>query len=151
MRVAAVVAVIALAGYALVLQGDLARAQKATQVDASFNYVLTQPDTRTAVMSATDGSGASGLAALRPTGHIIVRLYGLTPTTGDQVYVVWLSSDAGNPIRAGSFTVDDSGTGYLEVDNVPTSSSLRLFVSREPNGNVIQPTLPAVVSGTFSL
>ncbi len=45
MRVAAAVAVVALAGYALVLQGDLARAQRATQADASFNYVLTQPDT----------------------------------------------------------------------------------------------------------
>jgi hypothetical protein len=150
-RVAAVLAVVALAGYALVLQGDLDRAQRTTQADASFNYVLTQPDTRTAVMVATDGSEASGLAALRPTGHIIVRLYGLAATTGDQVYVVWLSSDGASPIRVGSFTVDDSGVGYLEVDNVPTSASLRLFVSREPNADVTQPTLPIVVSGTFSL
>jgi hypothetical protein len=151
MRVAAVVAVVALAGYALVLQGDLDRAQRATQVDASFNYVLTLPDTRTAVMTATDGSRASGLAALRPTGHIIVRLYGLTATTGDQVYVVWLNGEAGGPTKVGSFTVDDSGVGYLEVDNVPTSSSLGLFVCREPNGNVTKPTGPTIVSGTFSL
>jgi len=150
-RVAAVVAVVALAGYALVLHGDLDRAQRATQADASFNYVLTLPDTRTAVMTATDGSSASGLAALRPTGDIIVRLYGLTATTGDQVYVVWLSRDAGSPTRVGSLTVDDSGVGYLEVVNVPTSSSLGLFVCREPNGNVTQPTGPTIVSGTFSL
>ncbi|MFI5259510.1 MAG: anti-sigma factor domain-containing protein [Candidatus Limnocylindrales bacterium] len=149
-RVAAAVAVVALAGYALVLQGDLAKAQKVHEEDANINYVLTQPDTRTAVMVATDGSKASGLAALRPTGHIIVRLYDLTATTGDQVYMVWVSSNGGTPTKVGSFPVDDSGTGYLEVDNVPTSASLWIFVCREPNANVTKPTGPMIVSGTVS-
>ena len=150
-RVAAAVAVVVLAGYALVLQGDLAKAQKIHQEDTNINYVLTQPDTRTAVMVATDGSKASGLAALRPSGNVILRLYDLTPTTGDQIYGVWVSSNNGTPTKVGSFPVDDSGTGYLEVDNVPTSANLWIFVCKEPNANVTKPTGPMIVSGTVSL
>jgi anti-sigma-K factor RskA len=80
-----------------------------------------------------------------------MTLHGLTATKGDQVYVVWLSSDNGTPVKVGSFTVDDSGEGGVEVDNVSTSAILWLFVCREPNGNVTKPTGPMVVSGTVSL
>jgi hypothetical protein len=150
-RVAAAVAIVALAGYSLLLQGQLADARRAQDREAAILYALTQQDTRTAQLTATDGSRASGIAALRPTGHIIVTLHGLTPTKGDQVYVVWLSGDGGTAIEVGYFTVDDSGEGYLEVDNVPTSARLWLFVCREPNHNVARPSPDMVVSGIISL
>lgn len=150
-RVAAAVAVIALAGYAVVLQGDLDKAHRSQAEEASLNYMWAQPDTLKAVLTASDGSVASGMAALRPNGHIIVRAHGLTATGGDEVYAVWLSSGGGVPVKAGNFTVDDSGSGGLEVDNVSTSANLWVFVCREPNGNVTKPTGPMVVSGTISL
>ena len=140
-----------LAGYALVLQGDLDKAKKVQADNAKLNYMWAQPDTLKAVLTASDGSGASGMAALRPTGSIIVNLYGLAPTKGDEVYMVWLTPDNATPIKVGSLTVDDLGNGTLVVDNVPTSSSLWLFVCREPNGKVTRPTGPTVLSGTFSL
>jgi hypothetical protein len=151
---AAAVAVLALSSSGLLFQGDfasLARAQKAHDQQAKIEYALTLKDTRTAVMAAADGSSATGIAALRPTGNVIMTLHGLTATKGDQVYVVWLSSDNGTPVKVGSFTVDDSGEGGVEVDNVSTSAILWLFVCREPNGNVTKPTGPMVVSGTVSL
>ena len=150
-RVAAVVAIVALASYSLLLQGQLADARKAQDRETAILYALTQQDTRTAQLTATDGSRASGIAALRPTGHIIVNLDNLTPTKGDQVYVVWLSRDGGVATKMGYFTVDDSGKGYLEVDNVPTSARLWLFVCREPNRNVTTPSPDMVVSGIISL
>jgi Anti-sigma-K factor rskA/Putative zinc-finger len=150
-RIAAAVAVVVLAGYALVLQGDLDKAKKVQAENAKLNYMWAQPDTLKAVLTASDGSGASGMAALRPTGSIVVNLYGLVPTKGDEVYMVWLTPDNATPIKVGSLTVDDSGNGTLVVDNVPTSSSLWLFVCREPNGKVTRPTGPTVLSGTFSL
>ena len=150
-RIAAAVAVVALAGYAFVLQGDLDKAKKSQEADASLNYMWAQPDTLKTVLTATDGSGASGMAALRPTGHIIVRLHGLPTTKGDEVYAVWFSSGGGPAVKAGTFTVDDSGSGGLEVNNVPTSASLWVFVCREPNGSVTKPTGPEIVSGTISL
>ena len=150
-RVAAVVAIVALAGYSLMLQGQLADARRAQDREATILYTLTQQDTRKAQLTATDGSRAGGIAALRPTGHILVTLHSLTPTKGDQVYVVWLSGDGGAAIKVGYFTVDDSGEGFLEVDNVPTSARLWLFVCREPNRNVKTPSPDMVVSGIISL
>jgi Anti-sigma-K factor rskA/Putative zinc-finger len=150
-RVAAAVAVVVLAGYALVLQGDLDRAKRSQAEDASLNYMLAQRDTLSAVLTSADGSAASGMAALRPTGHILVRAHGLAATQGDEIYAVWFSSGAAAPVKAGTFTVDDSGSGGLEVDNVPTSANLWVFVCREPNANVAKPTGPMIVSGTISL
>jgi hypothetical protein len=150
-RVAAAVAVVVLAGYAVVLQGDLNKAKVAQAEDAKVNYIWTQAGTLKAVLTPIDGSSASGMAALRPTGHIIVRLHGLPATAGDQVYAVWLTRDSGTPSKVGWFTVDDSGGGYLEVDNVPSATSLWLFVCLEPNSGVMKPTGPQIVAGTFSL
>jgi hypothetical protein len=151
MRVAAAVAIVVLTGAGVIVQGNLAKALKAQQEDSKINYALTQNDTRTAVMSATGDSNAGGIAALMPTGHVILKLYGLAPTKNDQVYVVWLATDKGGPAKVGSFTVDDSGIGYLEVDNVPTSATLWLYVSKEPNDKVTQPSSPTIVSGIVSL
>ena len=151
MRVAAIVAIVALAGQSYVLQGELTRARAAQDHQTAILNALTRPDTRTAQLVALDGSKAGGIAALRPTGHIIVNLHNLSATTGDQVYAVWLSADGGAAAKVGWFTVDDSGEGYLEVDNVHTSASLWLFICKEPNAGVAKPTGPMVVSGTISL
>jgi hypothetical protein len=150
-RIAAAVAVVALAGYALVLQGDLDQAKKVQAQDNSLAMALGQPDTITVTLAAPHGSKASGVAALRPTGNIWVRVSGLTPTTGDEVYVVWLSTNGGSAAKVGSLTVDDSGLGRLSVDNVSTAASLWIFVCREPNGNVTTPTGPTIVSGSISI
>ena len=150
MRIAAAVAILVLTGTGIIVQGNLAKALKAGQEDSTISYSIGQ-GARTAVMSATDGSKAGGIAVLRPSGHVILKLYGLTPTKDDQVFVVWLTTDQGGPTKAGSFTVDDSGIGYLEVDNVPTSASLWLSVSKEPNDKVTQPTGPSIVSGVVTL
>jgi hypothetical protein len=151
MRAAAAVAILVLTGTGIVVQGNLAKALKAQQEDTTLNYALTQHDTRSAVMAATAGSKAGGIAALLPTGHIILKLYGLTPTKNDEVYTAWISVDKGGPTKVGSFTPDDNGIGYLEVDNVPTSPSLWLYVSKESNAKVTLPTGPIIVSGVVNL
>jgi hypothetical protein len=150
MRAAAAVVILALSVNTVALQGELAKARKIQSEDASINYAITQ-GARTASLTAVDSSSASGLAVLRTSGNIQVRLHGLTATKADQVYMVWLSSDGGTPARVGWLTADDSGEGYLTVDKVPTSASLWIFVCKEPNSNVTKPTGLIVVSGTFAL
>jgi hypothetical protein len=149
MRAAAAVAILALSVNTVVLQGDLARARQIQSEDASINYAITQ-GARTASLTAVDSSTASGLAVLRTSGNIQVRLHGMAATKGDQVYMVWLSGESGSPAKVGWLTADDSGEGYLKVDNVPTSASLWIFVCREPNSNVTKPGL-MVLSGNFVL
>jgi hypothetical protein len=154
-RVAAAVAILALSGYSFSLQSQLRHAQEISDANASILHAMAEPGTLQAVLVPADGSAAGGLAALMPTGHVLVNVYGLARTQGDETYVVWLSSGNDGPtvswIKAGSFTVDDSGRGYLEVDSAPTSSNLRLYICREANGNVLQPTGPRVLTGTIWL
>jgi hypothetical protein len=149
MRVAAAVAILVLTGTGIIVQGNLAKALKAQQEDSKINFSIGQ-GAHTAVMSST-GSKAGGIALLMPSGNVILKLYGLTQTKNDEVYTVWLTTAKGGPTKAGSFTVDDSGVGYLEVDNAPTSASLLLYVSKESNDKVTQPIGPIIVSGVVSL
>jgi len=148
-RVAAAVAILALTGTGIIVQGNLAKALKNQSEDSHINFAIGQ-GAHTAVMSST-GSKAGGIAVLMPSGNVILKLYGLTQTKDDQVYTVWLTTDKGGPTKVGSFTVDDSGVGYLEVDNAPTSANLLLYVSKESNDKVTQPIGPIIVSGVVSL
>jgi hypothetical protein len=145
-RAAAAALIVVVAGYAAVVQTGVG---KPRGTDDILNYL--QPDTRSAVLVAYDQSHAGGLAVLRPTGNIIVQVNNLLPTKGDEVYVVWLTADNGVPSKVGSFAVDDSGVGKLNVDGAPISESLWIFVCKEPNSNVTKPTGPMIVSGTISL
>jgi hypothetical protein len=145
-RAAAAVLIVVVAGYAFVVQTGVGKPHGTPDI---FNYLA--PDTRQAVLVAFDQSQAGGLAVLRPSGNIIVSVHNLQPTKGDQVYVVWLTADNGVPSKVGSFTVDDSGVGWLNVENAPSSQKLWIFLCKEPNSNVTKPTGPTIVSGTISL
>ena len=145
-RAAAAVLIVVVAGYALVVQTGVGKPHGTPDI---FGYLA--PDTRQAVLVAFDHSQAGGLAVLRPSGNIIVSVHNLQPTKGDQVYVVWLTADNGVPLKVGSFTVDDSGVGWLNVENAPSSQNLWIFLCKEPNSNVTKPTGPTIVSGTISL
>jgi hypothetical protein len=150
-RAAAVVAVVVLAGYAVVLQGDINRFRQDQNKYSTFLGAIGAPDTRTAVLTAHDGSNAGGLAALLSSGSMIVSVTNLAPTRGDEAYAVWVTADNGVQSKLGTFTVSDSGEGYLAVDHVPTSASLYVWVCKEPNANVTKPSRPTIVGGTISL
>ena len=148
MRAAAVVAIVALSGYSINLQSQLQQARANQDAQASMLNALADPATRQAVLVPADGSHAGGVAALRPTGHILLSAYGLAATTDTHEYVVWLSSGDTSPSGAwtkeGSFTVDSSGT-------VPTTADLWIYICLEANDGVKQPTGPRVLGGTIWL
>ena len=148
---AAAIAVVALAGYAFAIQGDLNKAKQDQSHLAAVINVIGQSDTRTVSLIDTEGKGANGFAALRPNGHIIVNLNGLAVTHGDEIYMVWLTGTDNIPVKVGAFTVGDDGKGWVETENVSTSASMWITVCREPNSNVTKPTGPTILSGTISL
>jgi hypothetical protein len=151
MRVAAAAAIVVLTGAGVVVQGNLDKAAKSQNEDTTLVNALIQNDTRSATLSPAGDSKAAGIAAVMPTGHVILKLYGLAPTTNDEVYVVWLTTDKGGPTKVGSFTPEDTGVGWLEVYNVPTSASLWIYVSKEPNDKGTTRVGPIIVSGMVSL
>jgi hypothetical protein len=73
---------------------------------------------------------------------------GLAPTTGDQVYMVWVTASK-DTVLAGYFTVNAQGDGTVQMDNVPRAASLWVQVCIEPNEHVTKPTGPTVASGTI--
>jgi hypothetical protein len=148
-RVAAAVVIVGLVGHAVAVQGDLNHAHDAQATTNNFYDILDQPGARSAVLAPEAGRKGAGDAVLLPSGHVEVLLHGLAPTKGDEVYMVWSSVDSGAVTKAGWFTVDDTGVGYLKMDNVPPSDSLWLMVCHEPDSGVVKPTGPVIVTGTI--
>jgi hypothetical protein len=150
-RVAAAVAIVSLVGYAVVVQGDLNHAHQAQATANNFYGGYGLPGVLHFVLTPEGGRPGAGDALLLPSGHVQVLLHGLQPTMGDEVYMVWSSIDGGPIARAGWFTVDDQGQGFLETGNETPSSWLWLMVCLEPNSGVQKPTGPVIVTGTLLL
>lgn len=151
MRIAAAVALVVLTGTGVIVQGNLDKAGKSAADDTKLVNALTLTDTRSGAMSATGTSKTDGIAVVMPTGHIILKVWGLAPTRNDEVYVVWVATDTESPMRVGSFTPEDTGAGWLEVYNVPTSANVWIYVSKEPNDKGTTRVGPIIASGTVSL
>lgn len=89
-------------------------------------------------LDATDGSDARADATLHRSvanTRIAVRVEGLAPTVGDDVYEVWLVNEAGR-VSAGTFTVADRGGGAVELElNAagPVTRYDRIGITREPD------------------
>ena len=150
-RVAAAVVIVGLVGYAVVVQSDLSKYNTSMAHANAVYHAMAQPGARSAVLIPQGANDGAGDAVLLPSGHVIVNVHGLAPTTNDEVYMVWFSADGGVSAKAGWFTVSDMGEGYLEMDDVPTWATLWLQVCREPNSDVTKPTGPTIVTGTISL
>jgi hypothetical protein len=149
-RIAAAFAIVGLVGYAVNLQSDLNRQHQAQATANSFYDQYGVPGVRQAELIPAVGHKGAGHALLLPSGNVKVLLYSLEPTKGDEVYSVWLSSDGGAVVKAGWFTVDETGVGYLEMTNVGPSTSLWLMVCKEPNAQQAKPG-PVVVTGTIDV
>jgi hypothetical protein len=146
-RAAAALLVVSLAGYAYVLQNDLDRSR--SEPPPFLNMI--NAGSRQVWLTASDtSSNAGGVAVLQQTGHLFVEVNHFAPTTGDQVYTVWVSAANGEISKAGSFTIDASGWARQEYDNVPYSASLWLSIRLEANGQVDKPTGPIILSGLLS-
>jgi hypothetical protein len=149
-RAAAAVVVVGLGAYAFVVQGDLNRALQDQERAKTVLNVIGQPGSRSVSLADVSATGAGGTAALLPSGHLVVWLNHLAQTHGDQAYSVWLAGGTGSPVKLGSFYPGGDGTGFLELDNVPTASTLQIVVTLEPNTNSTAPTGQLILSGVLA-
>jgi hypothetical protein len=143
-RIAAAVAIVAVVGY-----GYGVIREPGAKPSESASLFAPGPQARFGVLAAAPSAGqAHGLLVLMPTDHLYVYVNGLAPTTGDQVYMVWVT--AGKDVSlAGYFRVNSQGDGTVQMDNVPRAPSLWIQVCIEPNEHVTKPTGPTVASGTI--
>ena len=99
LRIAAVVAIVALVGWNLLLQNQLNASQAYEQSVAAVLDVAAQPGSLTAILTPDDGTG-SGLAAVSADGAVTLAMQDLAPTTGSTVYTAWAIGGDGVPVAA---------------------------------------------------
>ena len=146
LRIAAVLAIAALGGWNLLLQGQLSASQTYEQAVAQVLRSTSQPGALTVILSADAGMG-SGLAAVGSSGDVTLAMQGLKPTSGDQVYEAWVIAVKGVPVPLGSFKVGPNGTASFTAGGLPATSGIILALTMEPGPGATTPTLPIVSKG----
>lgn len=148
LRIAAVLAIAFLGSWNLLLQGQLDQSQTYEQNVAAVLDAAGETGALTAFLTADGGAGPSGLAAVGADGAVTLAMHDLTPTTGDQVYSVWVIGGDGKPMPLGSFQVGQAGTAYFQDVGLPTDPGIVLALTLEPAPGATTPTLPIVSLGT---
>ena len=97
LRIAAVVAIVALGGWNLLLRNQLDSAQAYQQAVASVLDVAAQPGSLTAVLDPRGGTG-DGLAAVSASGDVTLAMQNLAPTSGSAVYEAWVIASDNVPV-----------------------------------------------------
>jgi len=147
MRIAAVVAIVALGGWNLVLQNDLTTARRFDQAVSRVITAAAESGSQTVVLTPTEDNQASGLAAIRPDGSVVLAMRNLPQTTGTEVYETWVIVGDGAPVPVGDFMVD--ANGFAAVTTRPTTAppGAIIAVSREPKPGSSAPIGPIVSTG----
>jgi hypothetical protein len=154
LRIAAVVAIVALGAWNLRLQGQVGDLED--QVGAAENYraavtavldVAAQEGSQTAILGPVEPGGPRGLAAVASDGSIQFAMEDLAPTSGTQVYETWAIVGDDAPVPLGSFTVDASGVASFTSRQGPDAPGIVVAVSREPAAGATTPT-EVVSAGT---
>jgi len=146
LRIAAVVAIVALGGWNLLLRNQLDTAQSYEQSVAAVIDVAGQPGSLTVILTADGGTG-SGLAAVSSTGQVTLAMQDLAATSGSTVYEAWVIGGDGKPVPLGSFTVGQSGTASFTAGGLPTTPGIVIALTREPGPGATAPTMPIISKG----
>jgi anti-sigma-K factor RskA len=146
LRIAAVLAIVALGGWNLFLQNQLTAAQAYERTVAAVLDAAAEPGSLTAILTPDDGAG-SGLGAVTADGVVTLAMHDLAPTMGSTVYTAWSIGGDGVPVALGDFTVGSNGTGAFEAATSPVASGTVLALTREPTGGAQAPTGPVVSKG----
>ena len=147
LRVAAVVAIVALGAWNVRLQGQVNDLEGQLGAAASFRSavatvldVAAQPGSQTALLAPVQPGGPRGIAAVASDGSIQFAMQDLDPTSGSQVYETWAIVGSEAPVPLGSFTVDASRTASFTSKQGPTAAGITVAVSREPEAGATAPT-----------
>ena len=146
LRIAAVVAIVGLAGWNLLLQNQLNATQAYQRSVAAVLDVAAQPGSLTAILEPADGTG-SGLAAVGADGKVALAARDLAPTSGSTVYTTWAIGGDGVPLALGDFTVGSDGTGTFEAAAPALAAGTVIALTREPTPGMTAPTGPVVSKG----
>jgi hypothetical protein len=147
LRIAAGVAIVALAGWNVLLQNQLGAARAYDDAVASVVRAAGEPGSKTVILTPTEGEDARGLAAVRADGSVLLALRDLAATSGSQVYETWVIVGEAAPVAVGSFRVGADGTGTFTTRPADAPQGAVIALSLEPNAGATAPTGPIVATG----
>jgi hypothetical protein len=161
LRIAAVLAIVAVGSWGLNLQRQLDASQRqldatqrqleaARRFDAAVASVVqaaSQPGAKTVVLAAAKDARASGIAAVGADGSLTLAMRDLVPTTGSQVYETWVIVGKAAPVPVGGFTVDSNGTASFTTRPADTPVGALIALSLEPSEGSTAPQGPIVSLG----
>jgi anti-sigma-K factor RskA len=147
LRIAAVVAIVAVGAWGLNLQRQLDQAQRFDRAVAAVIQAGGQPDAKTVVLKSGEGATASGIAAVAGDGSVVLAMRDLVATSGSQVYEAWVIVGAQAPVAVGGFTVDNAGTAAFTTRPATTPPGAVIAVTLEPNEGNTAPKGPIVAAG----
>jgi anti-sigma-K factor RskA len=164
MRLAAVLAIVALAGWNVLLQQDLGRIRDqqvalerdlvaAREYQAGVAAVLDVANDEGAVstiVAAQEAGFPSGLAAVGPDGRVAVVMRDLAPTSGSEVYEGWVIIGEDAPVPIGSFTPTANGTATFVSGPTAATPGAVLAFTKEPAPGATAPTAPILSIGATS-
>ena len=144
--IAAVLAIVALAGWNVLLQTQLGSATAYDRAVAAVLDLAARPGSQTAILSADGGAAPRGIAAMGSDGSVAIAMRDLPPTVGSEVYEAWAIAPGAGPVPIGGFQVTATGTASLTARATPTTGAT-IAVTREPGPGATAPTLPIVSKG----
>lgn len=147
LRVAAVLAIVAVGTWGLGLQRQLDAAQRFDQAVARVVDVAGKPGSATVVLTAAAGNRGSGIAAVAPDGSVVLAMRDLPATSGSQVYETWVIVGEQAPVAVGGFTVDANGNAGFTSRAATTPPGAVIALTLEPNAGSSAPLGPVVSSG----
>jgi hypothetical protein len=147
LRIAAVLAIVAVGTWALNVQGQLDAARRFERAVAAVIQVGSQPGANTAILKPGEGATASGIAAVATDGSVVLAMRDLAPTQASQVYEAWVIVGQSAPVPVGGFTVGSDGTAAFTTRPAPTPPGAIIALTLEPNEGNLAPMGPIVSSG----
>jgi anti-sigma-K factor RskA len=150
LRIAAVIAIVAVGAWGLNLQRQLDAAQRFDRAVASVVQAAGQPGASTLALAAAEGAAANGVAAVTADGSVVLAMHDLAATNGSQVYEAWVIVGKNAPLAVGGFTVDSSGTAAFRTVPATTPPGAVIALTLEPQAGSTAPKGPIVSSGVAS-
>jgi hypothetical protein len=147
LRIAAVIAIVAVGAWGLNLQGQLDAAKRYETAVAAVVNVGSQDGAKTVILKAGEGGRANGIAAVAPDGSVVMAMRDMLPTTGSQVYEAWVIVGEAAPVPVGGFTVGGDGTAAFRTRPAPTPAGAVIALTLEPAEGSLAPTLPIISFG----
>lgn len=128
---------------------QLSAARAETRRMAEALSIITAPGGQAVQLAGLDPSpDASGHTFVdREHGKAVFYARNLPALQPDRTYQLWWIED-GKPVSAGTFDVDEAGTGSVRVERLAPSGEIQAWaVTVEPEGGVPQPTGAMVLKG----